>query len=174
MQLAKCDILVGFPNPVTYLQSYEYLSLSMIVLNSSRDWQGINGFPCLKNKPHKIVSFKIISFYWYEAIGTINPFKQPKRALELKLSNFKNFVNCKHFVCLPACLPACPPARPPAWLQQSTYHLDYWAYSLHSFPVQSVFPSTQTFLIFVAFTFVFCKSGLSCVFCMISTIEKGC
>ena len=37
------------------------------------------------------------------AISVINPFKQPKRALELKLSNFKNFANCKVFVCLPDC-----------------------------------------------------------------------
>ena len=35
------------------------------------------------------------------AIGTINPFKQPKHALEFKLSNFENLVNCKHFICLP-------------------------------------------------------------------------
>ena len=42
---------------------------------------------------------------WYEAIGTINPFKQPKCALELKLSNFKNFVKLQVFR-LPVCLPA--------------------------------------------------------------------
>ena len=30
-----------------------------------------------------------LRIYWYKAIGTINPFKQSKRALELKLSNFK-------------------------------------------------------------------------------------
>ena len=31
-----------------------------------------------------------VAIYWYEAISTINPFKQTKHALELKLSNFKN------------------------------------------------------------------------------------
>ena len=35
--------------------------------------------------------------YWYEAIGTINPFKQPELALELKSFNFKKIINCKHF-----------------------------------------------------------------------------
>ena len=32
--------------------------------------------------------------YWYDAIRTINPFKQLKRALESKLSIFKIFDNC--------------------------------------------------------------------------------
>ena len=32
--------------------------------------------------------------YWYNAISAINPFKQLKRALELKLLNFKIFENC--------------------------------------------------------------------------------
>ena len=77
------------------------ISLSTIVLNS-RDWHGIYGFLCLKNSLYKNVSFKYWPFiYWYEVIGTINLFKQPKCTLELKLSNFKCFVNCKHFVCLP-------------------------------------------------------------------------
>ena len=31
---------------------------------------------------------------WYDAIGTINPFKQLKCALELKLSTFKIIENC--------------------------------------------------------------------------------
>ena len=48
-----------------------------------------------------------ISINWYEAISIINPFKQPKCALESKLLNFKNFANCKIFVCLPAYWPAC-------------------------------------------------------------------
>ena len=40
--------------------------------------------------------------YWYEVIGAINPFIQPKRALELKLSNLKF---CKlHAFHLPTCL----------------------------------------------------------------------
>ena len=94
------------------------LLLSTIVLNSM-DLHGIYGFPC---QPYNNISFKYWLFiYWYEATGTINPFKQPKCALELKLLNFKNFVNCKHFVCLPA------------WPQQLTYSLNYWAFGLHSF-----------------------------------------
>ena len=36
--------------------------------------------------------------YSYDAISTINRFKQLKRALESKLSNFKIFENCQHFV----------------------------------------------------------------------------
>ena len=56
----------------------------------------------MKNQPYNNVTFKYWSFiYWYEAIGSINPFKQPKHALQLKLSNFKNFVNCKQIICLP-------------------------------------------------------------------------
>ena len=42
-----------------------------------------------------------IYIYWHEATSAINPFKQPKRAFKLKLSNFKIFANCKIFVCLP-------------------------------------------------------------------------
>ena len=38
--------------------------------------------------------------YWYYAISAINPFEQLKCALELKLSNFKIFENCKYFVSL--------------------------------------------------------------------------
>ena len=60
----------------------------------------------MKNQPYNNVSFKYWSFiYWYKAIGEINPFKQPKCALQLKLLNFKIFVNCKQIVCVPACLP---------------------------------------------------------------------
>ena len=78
-----------------------------------------------ENQPYNNVFFKYWPFIcWYEAFGTINPFKEPKCALELKLLNFKNFVNCKHFICLPA------------WLHQSTYSLNYWAFGLH-------FPSTK-------------------------------
>ena len=144
------------------------LSLSTIVLNS-RDWHGIYGFPCMKNQPYNNVSFKYWPFtYWYGATGSINALKQPKRAFQLKLSNFKNFVNCKLIVCLPACLPDCLPACP----QQSTYSLNYWAYGLHSFPIWSLFTSAWTFVIFVALTFVFCKSAFSCVFCMITTTEN--
>ena len=36
--------------------------------------------------------------YWYEAISDINPIKHPKCTLQLKLSNFKIFANCKVFV----------------------------------------------------------------------------
>ena len=65
--------------------------LSTLVLNS-RDQQGNLWLPpkiCLENNltatfPSKY-SHKI---YWYDAIGTINPFKKLKHALELKLSNF--------------------------------------------------------------------------------------
>ena len=47
--------------------------------------------PFFANLVTNNVSFKYWPFiYWYEAIGTTNPFKQPKHALELKLSNFKN------------------------------------------------------------------------------------
>ena len=50
----------------------------MIALNS-RDLHGIYGFPSMKNQSYNNVSFKYWLFiYWYEAIGTINPFKQPK------------------------------------------------------------------------------------------------
>ena len=60
------------------------------------------GFSCMKNQLYNNVSFKYWSFiYWYEAIDSINPFKQPKHALQFKLSNFKNFVNYKQIVCLP-------------------------------------------------------------------------
>ena len=34
------------------------------------------------------------TIYWYDAINTINSFKQLKRALESKLSNFEIFENC--------------------------------------------------------------------------------
>ena len=61
------------------------------------------GFLCLKNQPYNNVSFKYWPFInWYKAISTINPFKQPKRALELKLVNFKIF---KTTSILSACLP---------------------------------------------------------------------
>ena len=43
-------------------------------------------------------------------MSTINPSKVV--ALELKLPNFKNFVNCKNIICLLACLLACLPALP--------------------------------------------------------------
>ena len=138
------------------------VSLSSIVLNS-RDWHEIYGFPCMKNQPYNNVSFKYWPFiHWYKAIGAINLLKQPKSPLQWKLSNFKNFVKCKQIVCLSA------------WLQQSTYNLNYWTYGLYSFPVRSLFPSTRTFVIFVAFPFIFCKSAFSCVFCIITTIEKCC
>ena len=52
-------------------------------------------------------SLELYGIYWYEAIGTINPFKQPEHALEL------NFADCRY---LPACLPAHPPTWPPAHL----------------------------------------------------------
>ena len=45
-----------------------------------------------------------VRIYWYEAISTINLLKQPKGHIELKLSNFKSFANCKIFICQLACL----------------------------------------------------------------------
>ena len=95
---------------------YRYIiSLSMIVLNS-RDWQGIYGFPCLRKQTYNNISFKYWPcIYWYEVINTINPSKQPKHALELKLPNLKD-VNCKNFICLSAYLPACLPAYQSACL----------------------------------------------------------
>ena len=44
-----------------------------------------------EKQPYYNVSFKYWPFiYWYEAIDAIIPIKQPKRSLELKLSNFKS------------------------------------------------------------------------------------
>ena len=34
------------------------------------------------------------TIYWYDVNSTINPFKQLKRTLESKLTNFKIFENC--------------------------------------------------------------------------------
>ena len=55
-------------------------------------------------QPYSSIYFKYrpyIYIYSYEATSTINPFKQPRRAFKLKMSNFKNFANCKIFVYLP-------------------------------------------------------------------------
>ena len=52
------------------------------------------------------LQLQILAIYLLvQAIGTINPFKQPKRALELKSLNF----NKLQVFCLPACQPACLP-----------------------------------------------------------------
>ena len=69
-----------------------------------------------------------VRIYWYKAISAINPFKQPKHALELKLSNYKHFASFKIFICLPASLPT---------YLTTTINLSsiLLAYSLHSFPV---------------------------------------
>ena len=76
------------------------LSLSVMVGINKR----LYGFPCLKN--NFTVAFSLNTghtyIHWYKAISTINPVKQPKHALELKLSHFKNFANCK---ILSTCLP---------------------------------------------------------------------
>ena len=43
-----------------------------------------------EEQPYNNISFKYWPcIYWCEAIGTINPFKQPKGALELNLLNLK-------------------------------------------------------------------------------------
>ena len=38
--------------------------------------------------------------------------------------------------------------------RELTYHLNYWAYSLHSFPEQSLFLSAQTFLVFMSLSLI--------------------
>ena len=43
---------------------------------------------------------------------------------KLKLSNFKNFVNCKYFACRQ-------PTHPTEWPLQSTYHLNHWVHGIH-------------------------------------------
>ena len=50
----------------------------------------------LENNLTETFFFNMLPYtiYWYDAINTLNPFKQFKRALELKLSNFKIFENC--------------------------------------------------------------------------------
>ena len=73
------------------------VSLSTLVLNS-RDRQGNLWLPqkCIyKTTLQQYFPSKYChKIYWYDAISTINPFKKLKRALESKLSNFKNFENC--------------------------------------------------------------------------------
>ena len=60
--------------------------------------------------PYNSISFKYWPYiYWYEAISAMNPFKQPKRASELKLSNFKNFAHCKILSVCPIHPPTCLP-----------------------------------------------------------------
>ena len=77
--------------------------IGIIIKDDSRD-QGNPWLP--KNmsgkQPYNNISFK----YWPE-IYCINPSKQPKHALELKLSIFRYFVNCKNFISLTAGLPDC-------------------------------------------------------------------
>ena len=60
-----------------HMYVHVYVSLSTTVLNS-RERQVICDF-------HQILAI-YPCIYCYEAIGTINPFKQTKGALELKLS----------------------------------------------------------------------------------------
>ena len=50
-----------------------------------------------REQPYNIFCQYYHKIYWYDAISTINLIKI-KHALELKLSNFKNFENCWHFV----------------------------------------------------------------------------
>ena len=90
--------------------------------------------------------------YWYEAMSTINSFKQPKHlyALEFKLANFKNFINCKNIVCLPD------------HNNQPTIYVRCWVYDLHSFPGQGLLSAARTFLSFVPLTFISTKSAFLC------------
>ena len=112
----------------------------------------------LQNNLTTIFSFTMLpKIYSYDAISTINRFKQLKHLYNqscwiLKFSKTASISS--HSLTRP---------------KQLTYHLNYWAYGLHSFPVQSLYPSIRTFLIFMAFTFVFCKLAFSCEFCMITT-----
>ena len=93
---------------------YKY-HLSMMILNS-RDWHEYIWLPISENNLTICsISFKYWPYtyiYWYNAINTINPFKQLKCALESKLPSFKTFKNCKNF-------------RVTHWPQQSTYRLNY-------------------------------------------------
>ena len=102
-----------------------------------------------------------ISINWYEAISTINPFKQPKCALESKLLNFKNFANCKIFVCLPTGLPAWP-HHP----QKSTYLLNSHS-SLTSINLFSILSHYEVyFYLHEPFLFLWCllSSSVSWLF----------
>ena len=65
----------------TFIRMYVhvYVSLSTIVLNS-RERQGIYGFPCLKN--NLTTMFPSNTGHLSKAVGTVNPFKQPKGALQ--------------------------------------------------------------------------------------------
>ena len=80
-----------------YIYVYIYISLSTLVHNS-RDQHEKYGFPKkthLESNLATTFSSKYChTIYWYDAISTINPFKQLKRALESKLSNFKIFESC--------------------------------------------------------------------------------
>ena len=123
--------------------------LSTLVLNS-RDRHKKYGF--LKKKCVYRTTWQHFpstcchTIYWYDAINTINPFKH----LKWKLLAFRlNHSLATTIDLRPKQLGLYPPF----------------------FLVRSLFPSTRTFVIFVAFTFVFCKSTFPCVFCMITTIE---
>ena len=75
------------------------LSLSIIVqyLIVGID-MNVYGFPYLKTTLQQhFFQILAIYIYWYDAINTINLFKQLKCALESKLSDFKIFENCKNF-----------------------------------------------------------------------------
>ena len=99
-----------------------------------------------------------ISINWYEAISTINPFKQPKCALESKLLNFNIFANCKIFVCLPTPWPHHP--------QKSTYLLNSHS-SLTSINLSSILSHYEVyFYLHEPFLFLWCllSSSVSWLF----------
>ena len=114
-----------------------YLLLSTIVLNS-RDWWEIYCFPW--QQPYNNISFEYWQFiYWYKAIGSINLFRYPKHAFEMKLWNF---IFCKLQV---FCLSACQPASLPAWRVQHTFKLcTLWLKSV--FKIQNSFQNTNQVL----------------------------
>ena len=117
-----CPVFQGpqLPSTVSVPAMYTHVSLSTIILNS-RDQQGLYGFP------PKLISFN----YWPLIIGHLfigmkpwalylNPFKQPKCTLELKLLKFK-FYKLQEYQSS-----AYLPDNLFTWPQLSIYHLNYW------------------------------------------------
>ena len=104
--------------------------------------------------------------YWYDAIITINRFKQLKRALEWKLSDFLKFSKLIAF-CLTHSL-----------THSLTMTSDLPSKLLGLWPpffLSTKFMSVRTNLsYFRVVYFRLRKSAFCCEFCMITTIELGC